>query len=288
MSIRLHALGFPADWTAETARLILDLAHANVRIVETIGGRYRLWRSREGAEVWFHEPDTSRSAGRRGANRPHPSLRSPAALEAIEAGAIEQAGLGITAATPFHRGLSDCTLRIKRYLAVDRDNPLEGSCQALLPPAADGMNEQPLIVELAPFGLHPPHRLPHKVKAQVLCCAHAVWAFESSARYLDGTPRYRRIATGSVTPVSEADVPDVPFTYHGSPMTLGLATGVIKRSFRHMNPATGMPYYWMLLETSHGAFDVVANPDQVFGDISEGHVAQVCGSFLARLADMIA
>ena len=40
----------------------------------------------------------------------------------------------------------------------------------------------------------------------------------------------------------------------------------------------------LLLETRRGTFDVVANPGQVTGDISEGHVAQVCGSFLARLA----
>ena len=33
-----------------------------------------------------------------------------------------------------------------------------------------------------------------------------------------------------------------------------------------------------------GTIDVVANPAQVQGDISEGNVAQVLGSFLARLA----
>jgi hypothetical protein len=66
-------------------------------------------------------------------------------------------------------------------------------------------------------------------------------------------------------------------------VTLGLATGVVKRAIRHLNPVTAEPYYWLLLETRRGNFDVVANPDVIEGDISEGHVAQVCGSFLARL-----
>ena len=111
-----------------------------------------------------------------------------------------------------------------------------------------------------------------------------VWAYKDAATYSRETPGNRRIQAGSISPVTEADVPEVKLSYRQSPITLGLATGTVRRAIRHLNPETREPYYWMLLETKRGTIDVVANPSQVHGDISEGNVAQVCGSFLARLA----
>ena len=267
MSTRLHALGFSATWTQQTAELLEDLARSKARTVDGPKGHYRLWRSQPGAELWFHYP------ARASAKRPTATAEPPPA-----------AGHRVTAVTPFHRGLSACKIKIGRVLTLDRANPLEGSCLAWLPPITAGGREQVIVLELAPFALQPLKTPPFHATAQIVCFAHSVWAYPDVPAYTAATPGNRRIQAGSFSPITEADVPEVKLSYRYSPVTLGLATGIVKRSIRHINPVTGQPYYWLLLETRRGCFDVVANSDAVTGDISQGHVAQVCGSFLARLA----
>lgn len=304
MSTRLHALGFPTEWTPQMLALVESLAASQSRLVGAARGNYRLWRSRDGAELWFHYPQrTTReraapapaparanaaapppgrplgSASRpMPASAPQPSIAPPAPA----AGAA--ADLRPVAVTPFHRGLSSCQVKIGRWLTLDRVNPLEGSCMAWLPPPAGGGQEQVIVLELAPYGLQPMRTPPYTTTAQIVCFAHAVWAFKDTITYARETPGNRRIQAGSFSPVTETDVPEVKLSYRQSPITLGLATGTVRRTIRYINPETRQPYYWMLLETRRGTFDVIANPAQVQGDISEGNIAQVCGSFLARLA----
>ncbi len=270
MSTRLHAIGFPAHWTPEMLTLVDTLAQTKSRLVGASKGNYRVWRSPHGAELWFHYPQRAV----RPADKPQPDTA------VSDAAAIPRPN----AVTPFHRGLSSCTIKIGRYLSIDRSNPLEGSCMAWLPPAGPGSREQVIVLELAPYGLQPLRTPPHSTTAQIVCFAHALWAYPDAITYGRETPGNRRIQAGSFSPVTEADVPEVKLTYGSSPITLGLATGIVRRAIRHSNPATGEPYYWLLLETKRGTFDVVANPTKMSGDVSEGNIAQVCGSFVARLA----
>ena len=262
-------MGFPAHWTPEVLALVDTLAQSKSRLVGASKGNYRVWRSPHGAELWFHYPQrVVRPAGKR------QSDGTPDATPVLRPNSV----------TPFHRGLSSCTIKVGRYLTLDRANPLEGSCMAWLPATGSGSREQVIVLELAPFGLHPLRTPPHSTTAQIVCFAHALWAYPDAASYSVHTPGNRRIHAGSFSPVTEADVPEVKLTYSSSPITLGLATGIVRRAIRHANPETGEPYYWLLLETKRGTFDVVANPTSMSGDVSEGNIAQVCGSFVARLA----
>lgn len=266
MSTRLHALGFPAAWTAEVAYQMWALAEQS-RVVEVKKGSYRHWRSRDGAELWFHFP----MRGQAGATRP--------------SGATSATGNGhVDIITPFHRGNSSIKVRIGRVLATDRANPLEGSCLAWLPKTAEGWREQAIVVELVPYARHVIEPAPFVTDAQIVCFAHGLWAFDSADRYVAGTPQNRRIKIGAYSPVAQSDVPEVALTYRNPPVTIGLVTGHVRRSIRFINPVTREPYYWLALETRRGQFDVVVNPAVVQGDISEGNVAQACGSFVARLA----
>lgn len=269
MSIRLHALGFPAQWSPRMLQLVDTLARESSKLVGSAKGNYRVWRSQQGAELWFHLPQRAARQAEKGST-----------------GSFEDAGskLRPSAVTPFHRGLSSCQIRIGRYLHVDRANPLEGSCLAWLPASGLGSREQVIVLELAPYGLQPMRTPPHATTAQIVCFAHALWAWPDGAAYARETPSNRRIQLGAFSPVTEADVPEVKLTYASAPITLGLATGHVRRVIRHMNPVTREPYYWLLLETKRGTFDVIANPSQISGDASEGHIVQVCGSFVARLA----
>lgn len=267
MSTRLHALGFAVDWTPELLGQLDVLAASKSKLVGAAKGNYRVWRSQQGAELWFHYPrrHTSTAGSAEGAKQ-LPQSERPVAV------------------TPFHRGLSACQIKVGRHLAVDRVNPLEGSCMAWLPPPAAGGQEQVVVLELSPYGLQPLRTPPYTATAQIVCLAHAAWAYKDVADYAAATPVNRRIHFGSVRSITAASVPEVKLSYTASPITLGLLTGTVKRSIRHANPITGEPYYWLLVGTKRGAIDVIANPTQVQGDISEGNIVQVCGSLLARLS----
>ena len=115
MSTRLHALGFPEHWTPELLALIETLAATKSRLVGAAKGNYRVWRSANGAELWFHYPRRNpRFADRKSASG---DANSPTNLRPVSV-------------TPFHRGLSSCPIKVGRYLTLERSNPLEGSCMA--------------------------------------------------------------------------------------------------------------------------------------------------------------
>lgn len=271
MSTRLHALGFPAAWTAEVADQVRALAEQG-RVVAARKGSYRHWRSRDGAELWFHYPKVS---------APQPAAKGNPADAGSDSS--KQARPAIDIIAPFHRGQSAVKVRIGRVLAMDRANPLEGSCLAWLPKTDDGWREQAIVLELVPFAGHVIEPRPYVTTAQIACFAHALWAFDRAEAYAAQTPQHRRIKLGAYSPMAHTDVPEVAVTYRHPPVTLGLVTGIVRRSIRLTNPATGEPYYWLALETKRGLFDVLVNPAVVQGDISEGNIAQAYGSFLARL-----
>lgn len=224
-----------------------------------------MWRSPVGAELWFHYP--ARHSGR----------DKPPSAATIDIGGLE-------AITPFHRGQSRIPIRIGRIMTLDQDNPLEGACLAWMPAGSKAGKDQAFVVELVPFALQPLKRRQSTAEAQLICFAHALWAHASTEAYLASTPKNRRTRVGTFSPVTETDVPEVRLTYRYSPITLALMTGIVRQSIRLLNPVTDAPYYWLSLETRRGTFDVIVNPSQIAGDISEGNIAQVCGSFVGRLA----
>ncbi len=46
-------------------------------------------------------------------------------------------------------------------------------------------------------------------------------------------------------------------------------------------------YYWLLVNTERGEVDVVANPDQIEGDISSGHSVQAIVSMVGRIIERV-
>jgi hypothetical protein len=266
MSSRLHALGFPAVWTAHSAKVFDRLLRdGNCRDVNSGSNRYAVWRTTAGAEVWFRMTPPDETAADTAPN----GRNGLAAVDEI---------------IPFHTGTSRVSLLIDDWLDGDSEDP--SMCLAHFCGADGDDNEPALLLATAPtVRLTGPYELPITVVGQVVCFAQKLWAYPTDESYAAATPANRRMAVGSVLEVAPRDVPEVPMDFVQSALTLGLASGRVLRAIRHHNPLTDAPYYWVELGTDHGPLDIVANPGSIEGDISIGHVVQVCGSFVARILE---
>lgn len=281
MCTRLHAIGFACEIDQRTAAFIATTAASSKRRVTCHAGEYRIWCSRAGAEIWLHYPDSNGTRSvRRGAASAAADTRNPAKpFDAIG----DLGGLSVV-----HRGTSDVRMRLVRTIATATANPLDGAGVAML--GSRRAQDRPIAFtfELLGYGVERV-RQPVDVRVQVTALAQRVWGYPSEAAYLATTPRQRLIGRGGLADVSPGDLPDVPLIYRPKPGSLWLATGDVVKSMRLINPVTQAPYYWISLATDRGTFDLIASPDAIEGDISDGHVLQavvsVTGRIIERLPD---
>ncbi len=273
MCTRLHAIGFACEIDRQTAAFIADTAAFPKRLIASAGGEYRIWRSPAGAEIWLHYADAAKKT---------PSVRGagdgggdPKPFDAI----ADLSGMSVV-----HGGASDVRMRLVRAIATSSKNPLEGLGIGSL--ASRRSAERPIVFTFELLGFAR-ERIAHpmEVRVQLTALAQKVWAYPSEAIYLAKTPSRRLIARGGVADIAPEDLAGLPLTYRPRPGSLWLLTGDVVRSMRLINPVTSAPYYWISLVTDRGQFDVIANPTNIDGDISDGHVVQVVASVTGRLLD---
>lgn len=276
MCTRLHAIGFPCEIDRRTAAFIAGAASSPRRRVTCAGGEYRIWRSPAGAEIWLHYPD--RDQGR---TRPATGVArgdsSPKTLDPID----DLAGLSVV-----HGGKSDVRMRLVRTISTATANPLDGAAIAMLGSRRPQDKPIPFTFELLGYGAERVGR-PVDVRVQVTALAQRVWGYPTEAAYLAATPSRRLIGRGGVADVTPGDLPDVPLVYRPKPGSLWLATGDVVKSMRLINPVTQAPYYWINLATDRGTFDLIASPDAIEGDISDGHVVQALVSVTGRIIERL-
>ena len=276
MCTRLHAIGFPCEIDRRTAEFIASVAASPRRRVACPGGEYRIWRSPAGAEIWLHYPDPGpRHASTTGAVGTAGSGHAPKPFDAI----ADLAGLSVV-----HAGTSDLRVRLARTIGTATSNPLDGAGIAMLGSRRPTDKPIPFTFELLGYAMERIGR-PLDVRLQLTALAQRVWGHPSEASYLAATPGRRLIGRGAIADVSPGDLPDIPLVYRPKPGSLWLATGDVLKSMRLINPLTSQPYYWISLGTDRGNFDLIANPDAIHGDISDGNVAQALVSITGRIIE---
>jgi hypothetical protein len=268
MCTRLHAIGFPCEIDRQTAKFIVGAAASAKRRVASTRGEYRIWRSPAGAEIWLHYADAAKS--RTTAAGAKETGAQPKPFDPIG----DLSGLSVV-----HSGTSGVPMRLVRSIATSSKNSLDiGTLNS------KRTEERPIVFtfELLGFALERIAR-PTDVRVQLTALAQRVWGHPTEAAYLAETPARRLIARGAVADVIPTDLADLQLVYQPKPGSLWLLTGDVIRSMRLINPVTSAPYYWISLATDRGNFDVVANPDIIQGDISDGHIVQVVVSVTGRI-----
>ena len=142
MPSTLAAIGFTfADATAFQTRM-LKLAADTIERLGCAAGDYAIWRSRTGAEIWFH-------------------------LSALES---PDDGRDIAGLTPFFEGTSEVALEITDRLRRPDDNPFEGAFVALGPSGAA------LTFDAVDFAAHAGRDLPFRCHVRLCGFAWRVCA----------------------------------------------------------------------------------------------------------------
>jgi hypothetical protein len=257
MASNLSSIGFQFRNDAEFEQAMTRLAAAAQDRVACDAGDYLVWRCRSGASIWLH-------------------LGLPAhATRTIE-------GL-----TPFFDGKSDVPIRITSRRKRAGDNAFEGALYGWIAPeagAGDGSEgAYPALLEAIDFAALADLRLPVSGRAQICGFARELLAFASAEAHATRRDGDMAIAPQAFIPIGllPAVSDDAPQSREPSPTAF--VTGRVAEHRLLTNSATGRQYHWLLVESYAAAYDVLADPEIVAGNIVVGGTVEATCAMFSRM-----
>lgn len=258
MASNLSCIGFTFANAEEFQRAMLDLAPRCIERVGCTAGDYSIWRSRTGAELWFH-----------------------LATFGSEDDERDIAGL-----TPFYEGFSEVTLEVTARVARPDDNPFEGAFHAWVLDET-GAQAYPLTFDAVDFAANEHLKTPFRASARITGFARELRAFADEAAYsrtsANDTQRIPLAARafvpiGQFAEIDESD-DETP------PSSTALLTGRVREHTIHTNEASGREFHWLLVDSFEATFDIVADPEIVSGEIAVGGTVEIACVLIGRLLD---
>ena len=225
-------------------------------------GDYRIWRSRAGAELWFHV--------------------APAA-----AGETEILGL-----SPFFEGQSEVTLKITGPLQRANDNAFEGAFYGWVAPDETGEGSYPLIFDAVDFAARQAGPWPAVRRTRIAGFARELSAFASDGAYYaaNASRTEPQFSAKSFVPIglfaaAVDNTSAMDSRSAAAPSSNALLTGRIAGHRRFTNEAIGRDFLWLLAESLEATFDIIADPEIVKGEIVQGGTVEVSCLLFGRFLD---
>ena len=224
-------------------------------------GAYGIWRSRTGAEIWFH-------------------------LGRADNGEVEILGL-----TPFFEGQSDVLLKISQPVLRDGDNSFEGALTGWVSPENGSEGSYPIQFDAVDFAAHANATWPDLRRVRLTSFARELQAFPSDAAYYAarGTPdeEHPKLSAHAFIPLgifasaveSDGDNDNNAQT----PDSSALLTGTILDHRTYTNEVSGAPFVWLLVESLEATFDIVADPAIIKGELVNGGTIEAAVIMFGRL-----
>lgn len=267
MASNLSSIGFVFENAEEFQTRVIALAAEARERLSCEAGEYAIWRSRTGAELWFHINGQDQAADTR-----------------------EIIGL-----TPFFEGQSVVALRITTAIKRPKDNPHEGLLYGwVLSEGEIGCDAYPLVFDAIDFAAHAARALPAIWNCRItgFCRALKLHATPDTLPELgEGT----RMAPQAFIPLglfrdgeadaADGDAPGGDNDNDTPPEPVGLLTGIVRAHRTLTNEATGCSFHWMRVESLIATFDLVADPEIVTGEIAEGRIVEALAWMFARVLD---
>ncbi|MBL8882120.1 MAG: hypothetical protein JNL45_03590 [Hyphomicrobium sp.] len=259
MASNLSTIGFQFEGEEQFREAMLACAAQAREQIPCAHGHYGIWRSRSGAEIWFH-------------------------LGRTPEGAVEIFGL-----TPFFEGKSDVPLALSRTLARESDNPFEGALHGYVKPQSDGEGgSYPVVFDAVDFALSSAAPLPGIYRARLAAFARELSIYPDEEAYYAAHEGSEQpvFAAQAFIPIglfaAEHDVEKVQGS-SGVPASTVLFTGKIIEHNLFTNEASGREFVWLLVETLDATIDVLADPCIVTGAIEDGGIVEVSALLFGRL-----
>ena len=173
---------------------------------------------------------------------------------------------------PHFAGKSSVRVAIEARIARDAHTPLDGTFLAWAnPPAgAESGGDYPFAFDCPDAATHDALELPAVLTVQVAAFAQQISVYESpqvydAAQAAQGQAFGSRsfIPSGLISPNGEPVVP---------PESHALIAGEVIEAAERYNSVTGEAFWWALIETIGGTFDVVIDPALIFQPIRAGNV----------------
>jgi len=240
MASHFSMIGLPVASEEEMGALANRVGPLAERLAAPSGAYYR-WSDPSGAELWLQENANNELIGM----NPHYAGRSAVRV-------------GLTARLP-SSGPSE----------------LDGSFHGWADPAGDAPDSgcYPFVFDAPDYRLHDELSLPALKEVQIAAFAHEIAAFESEAAYEASQTDDPMFASQSFIPsglFASADDSTVP-------LARATFVGHVLAADEKINALTGHAFYWALVETFGGAYDVVIDPELLPGVPAVGGV--ISGSF---------
>lgn len=211
---------------------------AQTQAIPSQDGSYLYWTSNSGAQLWLQVTPKREFAGI------NPHFSGPARMK----------------------------VRLTAYIPSTTPSAMDGSYHGWADPVegeADGA--YPFVFDAPDASAHRKRKLPEVVDLQLAAFAHELSAYESSEAY--------NVAQSSaeLQMASESFIPSGLFGEREGTKALGMMTGTILAAERKTNELTGKTFWWALVQSLGGQFDVVADEELVTAPLVVGGVLQ--GSF---------
>ena len=237
MPSHLSAIGFPVQSQEDYETLVRALAE-EAQPISTMQGRYLLWKGGVGEELWLQVDRSNDFVGM----------------------------------NPHFAGQSSVLVRVESRIRRPGDSVLDGAFQGWADPEPDAQGAYPFVFDAPDFAMHASLDPPQVVRVQLAAFAHEVEFHESpevfGASQADLPVKF---ASQSFAPVGLFDLdgtkPDPPQAY-------AMFAGHVTEAGARRNSRTGETFYWALVDTFGGVFDVVIDPALLPAAPSPGGVLQ--------------
>ncbi len=158
-------------------------------------------------------------------------------------------------------GKSSIRLAVEMRVARPSHTPLDGTFLAWANPPAGAATggDYPFAFDCPDAARHLALPLPARVTAQMAAFAQQLSRYDSAAAYVSSQ------AAEGVSSASRSFIPSGLFSPDGEPRNPpephALIAGHVLEAATRINAISGLSYWWALLDTVGGTFDVVIDPE---------------------------
>jgi hypothetical protein len=234
---QFSAVGFTVSSGEDLAALASRVAE-RADTIDASGGQYLKWAPPSGEQLWLQ---VKRSGDAMGMN-------------------------------PHFAGKSSVVVAIEARVVRNAQTPLDGTFLAWAnpPPGATAGGDYPFAFDCPDAAVHETLVLPVRLEAQIAAFAQEITVYASPSAYdaaqaAQGLPFGSRsfIPSGIISPSGEPVIP---------PESHALISGPVLEAAERHNAVTGLPFWWALVDTIGGTFDVVIDPTLLSAPVQAGNV----------------